>query len=289
LNEPSQPHDDQFSERGASGSGSPEHLEALVKTALREFPRFRSALAKEGFALFKKKPGHRYVPKVSRKLVNKLRTPLEDGHFMALAMEVVKPGRTSLDYGRLYTLYEAFRNVIAAAPEDEPIELLEVGVYRGGSSYFLASAARRFAPNRVRLVAVDTFEGHSARDLPEGSEGPHRPSVFGDAAYEEVCEYLSQFEFVEVVKGRVQEVAAAIATRPVHLAHVDVDIYAPTLFTLELLEERMARGGVIVVDDYDFKTCPGVRKAVDEFTSRKGKSFFKLALGNGQCCLVLTH
>jgi hypothetical protein len=136
---------------------------------------------------------------------------------------------------------------------------------------------------------VDTFEGHSPLDLPEGSEGPHAPASFADADYEQVRDYLSPFDFVEVVKGRIQDVAARLPVTRVTLAHVDVDIYAPTRFTLGLLAGRMAPGGAIVVDDYDFKTCPGVKQAVDEFAAERAASFFKLAPGNGACCLVPTR
>jgi Macrocin-O-methyltransferase (TylF) len=275
--------------RGRKTPLAPEQLDALVSAAGREFPRVRAAFAEAGFALFKRKPGHRYAPKLSRKRVNKLRTPLEDDKFMAMARDIVEPRLTVLGYDRLYTLYQALRSTIAAVPGSEPIELLEVGVYKGGSSWFLAFAGSTLAPGRVRLTAVDTFEGHSTLDLPGGSEGPHRPASFADTGYEQVREYLSSFDFVEVVKGRIQDVAGRLEARRIHLAHVDVDIYAPTRFTLDFLAQRMAPGGAIVVDDYDFKTCAGVKQAVDEFAAERGAAFFKLAPGNGQCCLVLTR
>lgn len=268
---------------------APAELDALVSAVRRDFPRVRSAFAEAGFALFKRQPGHRYAPKVSRKRANKLRTPLEDDEFMALARDVVEPRLTVLGYDRLYTLYHALRSAIAAAPGGAPIELLEVGVYKGGSSRFLALAASSLAPERVRLTSVDTFEGHSPLDLPEGSEGPHRPESFADTGYDEVRDYLSPFDFVEVVKGRIQDVAGRLESRRLQLAHVDVDIYAPTRFTLDFLADRIAPGGAIVVDDYDFKTCPGVKQAVDEFAAERHSSFFKLPPGNGQCCLVSTR
>jgi O-methyltransferase len=264
-----------------------EVLETLATAAARDFPRARDALDDAGYALFKKRRGHRYLPKESRKVANKLLTPLDNEQFAALATEVVESGRTKLGYDRLYTLYQALESVAAASPAGERVELLEVGVYRGGSSFFLAGAAARLAPQRTRLVAVDTFAGHEAVDLPEGQEGAHQPSAFADVTYEDVARYLSPFEFVEVHEGRIQDAVGTVPQR-VHLAHLDVDIYAPTRFALELVADRMVPGGVVIVDDYDFKTCPGVRRAVDEFMSRRAPLFFKLAPGNGQCCLVAT-
>jgi hypothetical protein len=267
---------------------TPPEVAALLRAAERDMPGLRAALDQEGFAFFKKKPGYGYVRKDTRKHLRKVRSPREDPDFAALADEVVEHKRTLLGHDRLYTLYQTLQNVLASTGEDEALELLEVGVYRGGSSYFLANAARRLTRQRIHFVAVDTFEGHSAVDLPEGSEGPHEPSSFAGTSYDEVCEYLVGFDFLEVVKGRFQDVATTIAGREIHLAHVDVDIYAPTSFALRFLGDRLVQGGAVVVDDYGFVTCPGVKKAVDEFVSENSDRFFKLTLETGQCCLVAT-
>jgi O-methyltransferase len=222
----------------------------------------------------------------ARERRGKLRSPLDDLDFATLATEVIEQRRSLLGADRLHTLYQALQNVVASAAEAERIHLVEVGVYRGGSACFLARAARELAPGRVRMVAVDTFEGHSALDLPDGPEGPHHPSAFADTSYEDVAAYLSELDFVELIKGRIQDVGAPLLDRPVHLAHVDVDIYAPTAYALQLVDDRRVEGTTIVVDDYGFVTCPGVKKAVDEFVAARAGRFFKLALGTGQCCLV---
>jgi hypothetical protein len=272
--------------RAASDPSSPSAVASLVREAAERDPAaLKASLESEGYALFAKQPQHHYVPSYYGNRFRKLRSPLEDPEFFPLAQKVVDERRTFLYYNRLYTLYQSVHNALAGR-NGGPLDILEVGVFKGGSSYFLASLARRLAPGRARLVAVDTFEGHSALDLPAGREGRHAPETFGNTSYESVASYLSEFDFAEVKKGRIQDVAESLGDRRWHVAHLDVDIYEPTAFTLSFLEDRIVPGGIIVVDDYNFTTCPGVKKAVDEFAERSSGRFFKLDLDSGQCCLI---
>lgn len=71
----------------------------------------------------------------------------------------------------------------------------------------------------------------------------------------------------------------------VHFMHLDVDIYESTRCALEFLDHRLVKGGVVVVDDYGFVTCPGVKRAVDEFVLDKPR-YFSLQLPTGQNVLV---
>ena len=49
--------------------------------------------------------------------------------------------------------------------------------------------------------------------------------------------------------------------------HLDVDIYDPTILTLNLLWDRLSKGGLLVIDDY--KSVKGATDAVDEFLEKK--------------------
>jgi O-methyltransferase len=48
-------------------------------------------------------------------------------------------------------------------------------------------------------------------------------------------------------------------------AHVDVDIYQSVLDCCEYITPRLSEKGIIVFDDYGFSSCPGAKKAVDEY------------------------
>lgn len=187
----------------------------------------------------------------------------------ALFYQVVKPvveaRRTLLKYDRLYVLWQAARNVhhmqLAAA---------EVGSYRGGSAYFLASALRVLAGAELPVHVFDTFEGHPPKTHPE-FDPVHKPGMFSETSYEDVKKYLSAFTRVEIHKGEFSCSVQSLPNMRFGLAHIDVDLYRSTLDCLEYFGARLAPGGVIVVDDYGAEKCPGVQKAVSEYLPREDR------------------
>lgn len=247
----------------------------------------RRQLQPHGLALFEHKPEHHYVPEYFGRSARKLSSGLDDPEFFPLAHEVWNQRRTFLYYNRLYTLYHAVRNVARRFPAGR-LGILEAGVHRGGSTYFIAELAVRYAGDRVDFTAVDTFEGHAGEDLPDGSEGAHAPGDFKGPAAEEIRAYLGPYPFVDVREGRIQDVAPGLGTE-LHLVHADVDIHAPTRFTLDHAYEHLVVGGTVVVDDYGFRTCPGARRATDEFIDEHGDSFVMFPLDSGQALLVRTR
>jgi O-methyltransferase len=281
--------DERVSE-GAESEGyrRPARLTAALTQwiAARDDRTLRRAFRRVGFEVVDRQPDHHYVHKFYGHSAYKLRSGLQDDEFRAMAEEAREQRRTYLYFNRLYTLYQGVRNVARAFPSGE-LGFLEVGVYRGGSAFFLARAAERYLINRARLVAVDTFEGHAAEDLPAGREGAHTPGAFSSTSFEDVRGYLSPFPFVEVVEGRIQDVAPALEG-DLHLVHVDVDIYGPTRFALDLVAQRLVPGGIAIVDDYGFTTCPGARRAVDEWIERRAEGFVVYALDSGQALLIRT-
>ena len=231
--------------------------------------------------------GYHYVPDIYGKSSRKMRDIRQNEPFYALAKTVRDHKRTYLYYDRLNTLYQALENIARNMSGSSPLHMAEVGVFRGGGSYFIASAAEALLPGLCRLYSVDTFEGHSEHDLPGcGLDADHQAKGFDRTDYEQVKEYLSVFPFVTVLKNRVQDCAAQLAEHAFALVHLDMDIYMPTLFALEFFEERMLPQGIIVVDDYNFLTCPGAKQAVDEYVAQTKRPVTKLELQTGQCLLV---
>lgn len=236
------------------------------------------------FDIFEKQPDHHYVPTIYGKSSHKLCDIRDNSHFMATAQSVYKHGRTYLYYDRLHTIYQAFQNLVRNRDANKPFNAMEIGVYRGGGSYYLASLIQIFNIAQASLFCVDTFEGHSEIDIPSGHEGPHEPKQFNQTSYEEVREYLTPFPFVKVLKGRIQETSIPIDIE-FDFLHLDVDIYAPTYYSLHIFSKQLASGGIIIIDDYNFLTCPGAKNAVDQFLEETERTFIKFECQTGQCCL----
>lgn len=163
-------------------------------------------------------------------------------------------------------------------------DVCEFGVALGTTSALLAS---ELLDSDRRLWLFDSFEGLSR---PE-AEDELLDDIFGlgsmeayagSMAYpvEEVRRRLAAIDFpeerVRIVAGFVESTLAR-SDRPdrVCLAFVDLDLYRPILTALEWLDERIAPGGRIVVDDYGFFSS-GAATAVDGFLDRRLDRYLRI-------------
>jgi O-methyltransferase len=185
-----------------------------------------------------------------------------DKTFFELADVVIESKRTLLGYDRLYTFWQAARNLI-----DVPGEVAEVGSFRGGSAYFIASAFRRLLGEELPVHVFDTFEGHPEAAITE-HDPFHDAGKFDSTSYEDVRGYLSEFALVQIHKGDVTLQLPTLAEAVYRLVHIDTDLYQPTVACLDYFGARMSPGGVIVLDDYASRKCPGVPKALSEYMER---------------------
>ena len=182
--------------------------------------------------------------------------------FFDLADLVVRDERTLLRYDRLYVLWQAAANL-----RNVPGAVAEIGSYRGGSAFFIASAFVQQAGAEVPMHVFDTFEGHPADAITE-HDPHHQAGQFQTTVYEDVQALLSPFTQLRIHKGDVRLMLPELEDSAYRLVHIDTDLYHPTTVCLDYFGPRMSRDGVIVVDDYGSKKCPGVPKAVAEFIER---------------------
>jgi O-methyltransferase len=196
----------------------------------------------------------------------KERPVLDDG-FLPLAQKVKNQRRTMLTRERLWIIWQGVRNVAhlegAAA---------EVGSFRGGSAYFIAAAFATNLGHEVPIEVIDTFEGHPETKLSDEDAPRHREGgTFVDTSYESVADFLSEFEQLRIHNGEFSDVAARLPDQRYRLVHVDVDLYESAIDCLRYFAPRTVEGGIIVLDDYGSRSCPGILKAAREFlTSEAG-------------------
>lgn len=238
-----------------------------------------------GYAVFPALSDHHYVPKFYGKSFNKQTDVRSLPIFGELAARVVKDGRTYLYYDRLHTIFRAVENLRALSHTASPLCTAELGVFRGGGSYFIASAAEKLGIP-IRHYCFDTFEGHAANDVNNALEPKQTAGSFDNTSYEEVKEYLNLFSNVTIFKGRFQDTCQPLDDMRFGFVHLDMDIYSPTIFALKYFEDKMIKGGITVLDDYGFVSCPGIEKAVSEFMSNATGKYFGMPLLTGQFVLV---
>jgi len=201
-----------------------------------------------------------------------------DDAFIDAARPIVTSKRTLLGYDRLYVLWQA---VINAAPLKLPA--VEVGTFRGGSAALLAQALQKFAGPDAELHVVDTFEGHLDETLSE-HDPPLQRGQFRRNSYEDVREFLTPFG-VHVHKGDASLVIPTWPERRYSLVHLDVDLYRPTLSCLEYFGPRMADAGIIVMDDFEAPSCPGIALAVQQY--RAAHPIFQLWKMRGEQAVLV--
>jgi len=171
-------------------------------------------------------------------------------------------GFTLVDEMRLYELWQ-LTSQLAAVPGD----ILEVGVWRGGSGCLVASESQRTGSS-ARVFLCDTFSGvvKASVEDPIYSGGEH-----GDTSPEIVRALAGHLglENVDVLVGTFpDETGTAIEDRQLKLCHLDVDVYDSTRAAAEWVWPRLVDGGIIVVDDYGGDGMDGVQRAVDEVADK---------------------
>jgi hypothetical protein len=130
----------------------------------------------------------------------------------------------------------------------------EVGVFRGGSAKVIGS----MLPHK-ELHLFDTFDGLPADDIPGG---PHKQGEFR-ASESEVRNFLSLCNCRFHV-GTFPQSAVGLEDARFSFVHLDADLYETTRAGIEFFLPRLVCGGVMVFDDYGWKNCPGVRRAIEE-------------------------
>lgn len=155
----------------------------------------------------------------------------------------------------------------------------ECGVFQGASSWLML----RFAPDydgKGRMhYAFDSYEGVSE---PGAEDGSHWRKGDMACSLNQVQQALSQFGSRCVFyKGWIPEKFPEVENRQFAFAHVDVDLADPTRQSVEFFYPRLAKGGILLCDDYGFTTCPGATKALDEYLDGKPEQMIGLASGGG--------
>ena len=181
---------------------------------------------------------------------------------------------------RVAALCEAVKYVVDAQIEGD---IVECGVWRGGSMMAVAKTLHLLGDNSRTLRLFDTFEGmtpptdidvefdgQAARTLLASSDKKDADSVWCYAPMEGVKAVLLESgydpEKLVFVQGRVEDTLPDSAPERIALLRLDTDWYESTRHELEHLFPRLVPGGVLIIDDYGH--WEGARKAVDEYIAK---------------------
>lgn len=155
-----------------------------------------------------------------------------------------------------------------------PGDTAECGVYKGASSWFICNHMRGL--DKVHH-AFDSFEGLSQ---PSTRDGDYWELGRFATSEDDARENLAGFD-VAFHKGWIPDCFAEVADLQFCFVHIDVDLYQPTFDSVAFFYPRLVPGGIILLDDYGFLTCPGAKGAVGDAMSNSPDPVIDLSSGQG--------
>ncbi len=176
-------------------------------------------------------------------------------------------GYSMIGLKRLDNLQACMESVIE---EGVPGDLLEAGVWRGGSCIFMRAVLKLHGVDNRNVWLADSFQG-----LP-------KPSLDADRDYdlsghrvlavslEEVQAAFQRFGMldgqVKFLKGWFKDTLPTAPVSRLAILRMDGDLYESSMDILNSLYHKVSPGGFVIVDDYHM--FPPCKLAVDEFRGR---------------------
>jgi len=212
------------------------------------------------------------------------------------AKEIIRAVRpwTMTGPDKMYALIQAVRYVTR---HRIPGDVVECGVWRGGSMQAVARTLLAAGDTTRDLHLFDTYEGMpppTDRDVRRSdertadellaAESPDDSKVWAVATLDDVQDGFSRVPYpserVHFVQGKVEDTVPQFAPAHIALLRLDTDWYESTRHELEHLYPRLSPGGVLLLDDYGY--WEGAREAVDEFLDESGERLLLMRMASGR-------
>jgi O-methyltransferase len=179
---------------------------------------------------------------------------------------------TMIGLKRLANVRECVESVLA---DGVPGDLIETGVWRGGTTIFMRAILKVHGVNDRTVWVADSFAGLPA---PDEAPYPHDQGLtlhrFPQLAVtlERVQDHFRRYNLlddrVRFLKGWFRDTLQDAPIDRLAVLRLDGDLYESTIQALEGLYDRLSAGGYVIVDDYN--AIASCRQAVHDFRSRRG-------------------
>jgi hypothetical protein len=167
-------------------------------------------------------------------------------------------------------------------------DIVECGVWSGGSMLLAAHALMHFGDTSRRIYLYDTFAGMPKPDtidtrwdgvpaLPtwEHHQRNGRHWCYG-GTQDHVRRVVSSSGYPEdklvFVEGKVEDTLPARRPEQISLLRLDTDLYSSTYHELVHLYPLLAVGGILIIDDYG--AFQGAKLATDQFIEENNLPIF---------------
>ncbi len=156
-----------------------------------------------------------------------------------------------------------------------PGDLVEAGVWRGGTVIFMRGVLKAFGDTERLVWAADSFEGLPMADAeryPADEGDTHWTFPQLAVSREEVEANFARYglldDRVRFLHGWFRDTLPNAPVGPIAVLRLDGDMYESTIVALDSLYPKLSLGGFVIVDDYN--CVPGCKRAVDDFRLAHG-------------------
>lgn len=154
--------------------------------------------------------------------------------------------------------------------------IVECGVGKGRT--FLDFAYLVSLENKGRtLWGFDSFEGFPEPMAEDNSERNPKKGEWSGTSPGDILKILERAgmsrsdisKYIRLVPGFVENTLTKYDGGKIAILHIDLDLYEAYRITLDTLFPRVAKGGLVLFDEYGHPNWPGAKKAVDEYFQNK--------------------
>jgi O-methyltransferase len=176
-------------------------------------------------------------------------------------------GYTMTGRNRLDCLQRCIQTILI---EQVPGDIVETGVWRGGSMILAAAVLDSYGDDKRSIWCCDSFEGMPKPTV--AGQSFSGTEDFQDLPYlavsvDQVRANFDRFgvlsERVKFLKGWFRDTLPKAPIQRISVLRLDGDLYESTLDALTALYPKVSSGGFVIVDDYG--TWPGCKQAVEEY------------------------
>ncbi|MDH2391136.1 TylF/MycF/NovP-related O-methyltransferase [Streptomyces sp. HNM0663] len=176
-----------------------------------------------------------------------------------------------------------------------PGDVVECGVWRGGSMMAVARTLLEADDTSRHLHLYDTFEGmsepsdhdrrHDGRSAAEMlAASPRSSGVWAYASLEDVQQAMGKTDYptelIHYHRGKVEDTIPKHVPDRISVLRLDTDWFESTRHELAHLWPRLVPGGVLLLDDYGW--WEGARRAVDQWLEESGVPLLLLRMDEGR-------
>lgn len=142
--------------------------------------------------------------------------------------------------------------------------IIEIGVWRGGTGALIAKQAKNCGIID-KVFLCDTFTGLVKATSKDSRYKGGEHSDTSRQIVEDLVFNRMNIDNVEILEGIFPDKTGhKVEGLKFRFCHIDVDIYQSARDIVDWIWDKMVQGGLIVYDDYGFKSCDGITKHVEE-------------------------